>query len=535
MHLKEGALLQGGKYCIESVLGQGGFGITYKAYQKSLKRRVAIKEFFMKEHCNRDSETSHVSVPSVGSRDLVARFRTKFIKEAQTIAMMDHHHIIKVFDVFEENGTAYYVMEYLECGSLADCMPLTGMSEPMALKYIHQVADALRYIHEEKHTTHLDVKPSNILLKSNGDAVLIDFGIAIHYDDGTDGVTSTYLIGISKGYAPLEQNNDGGLLTFSPETDIYSLGATLYKLLTGETPPEASAVNENGLPELPQSVSGSVRAAIYAAMQPRRKDRPKSVSEFMNILGRVSGKLPPSPPPPSQPSLSGPVPPRRKKRGYLWLALAFVLACVGVGLLIFPTENDNTEEAVPVVAEYDYDVIGPYDFHKGVRYVDLGLSSGLKWAVCNFGASDPEECGAYFMWGARSVLTDDCMTYGVEMDDISDDARYDVLAYELGGGWRMPTVAEVDELTEECEWNWGRMYGNYGYLVTGPNGRSIFFPCCEGEDGFETDPEEAVGAIWSSTPGDDNTKSYALFFYNDGGGIDVFERNDVANLRPVLD
>ena len=113
MHLSKGTSLKFGSYVIESVLGQGGFGITYVAEQVGLGRKVAIKEFFMRELCNRDSDTSCVSVPSVGSKELVDKFRAKFVKEARMIAAMEDSHIIRIHDVFEENGTAYYVMEYL--------------------------------------------------------------------------------------------------------------------------------------------------------------------------------------------------------------------------------------------------------------------------------------------------------------------------------------------------------------------------------------------------------------------------------------
>ena len=284
MQLKDGALLQGGKYRIESVLGQGGFGITYIALQTGLNRKVAIKEFFMKEHCNRDADTSYVSVPSFGSRELVEKFKTKFVKEAQTIAEMENDHIIRIYDVFEENGTAYYVMEFLQGGSLADSLPEGGFSEKVALKYIRQIADALQYIHEEKRILHLDVKPANVMLRKAGVAVLIDFGISKHYDDEGGSQTSSTPVGVSKGYAPLEQYNTGGVSQFSPATDIYSLGATLYKLLTGQTPPDANDVNEDGLPELPESISAPVRTAVTKAMQPRRKDRPQSVGEFLSML-----------------------------------------------------------------------------------------------------------------------------------------------------------------------------------------------------------------------------------------------------------
>jgi len=107
--LSENYTLQGGKYKIKQVLGQGGFGITYLAEQPMLGRKIAIKEFFMKEHCNRDGSTGVVSVPSVGSSELVSRFKDKFLKEASTIASMSHRNIVPIYDIFEENGTAYYV------------------------------------------------------------------------------------------------------------------------------------------------------------------------------------------------------------------------------------------------------------------------------------------------------------------------------------------------------------------------------------------------------------------------------------------
>ena len=285
--LQEGTLLKSGDYRIERVLGQGGFGITYLATQVGLNRKVAIKEFFMKEYCNRDATTSHVSVGSDGSKELVSKFKTKFIKEAQTIAGLNHPNIIRIYDIFEENGTAYYVMEYHGNGSLSELLKSkVKLSEIESLRYIRQIADALSYIHENK-MNHLDVKPGNVLLDNKGNAVLIDFGLSKRYDEEGN-QTSTTPVGISHGYAPMEQYKKGGVGVFSPSTDIYSLGATLYKLLTGATPPEADEIYEEGLPALPATISESVRSAIVAAMQPKRKDRPQSIVEFLQLLDGVS-------------------------------------------------------------------------------------------------------------------------------------------------------------------------------------------------------------------------------------------------------
>ena len=282
--LKSGSLLQGGRYKIEMVLGQGGFGITYLAIQELLNRKVAIKEFFYKDYCERDEATSHVTLGTNSNRELVERFMEKFIKEARTISTLNHPHIIRIYDIFKENNTAYYVMEYIEGESLAEMVKRQGaLSEDVAVGYIKQVASALEFVHQHS-INHLDVKPANVMVRrEDNQTVLIDFGLSKQYD-AQGGQTSTTPVGISHGYAPMEQYNAGGVSAFSPQTDIYSLGATLYKLVTGNTPPQAGEVLNEGLPELPFSLSLKVKNAINQAMQVRKKDRPENVKGFLNLM-----------------------------------------------------------------------------------------------------------------------------------------------------------------------------------------------------------------------------------------------------------
>ena len=235
----------------------------------------------------------------MGSVDTVARFRAKFVKEAQTIAALNNPHIIHIHDIFEENGTAYYVMDYLSGGSLSDLVLRDGvLAEATALGYIRQVADALSYIHA-RNINHLDIKPSNVLIDGNGNAVVIDFGLSKRYDE-TGSQTSTTPVGISHGFAPLEQYQPGGVSTFSPTTDIYSLGATLYKLLSGQTPPNATALLDADLDLSRLSASPSTKAAIAAAMQPKRKGRPQTVEAFIAMLDE---KVVPSVAVPIQPTV----------------------------------------------------------------------------------------------------------------------------------------------------------------------------------------------------------------------------------------
>lgn len=294
MHeLNRGSKLQGGKYTIEYVLGQGGFGITYKGITESalagnlggmtVEVPIAIKEFFLKDFCVRNTESSYVSIPTTGSREQLDKYRQKFIKEARNIATLSHDNIVKVLDVFEENGTVYYAMQFLNGGSLRDLVKQNGpLPEERALKYIRQIADALGYMHQKKHICHLDVKPGNILLDKSDNAKLIDFGISKSYDEHGNETSSTP-VGLSQGYAPLEQYQNS-LHDFSPVTDIYSLGATLYYLLTGETPPEAALVLEDGLGDKPQQISTFTWQAIEAAMKPLRKERPQTTKDFIKII-----------------------------------------------------------------------------------------------------------------------------------------------------------------------------------------------------------------------------------------------------------
>ena len=289
--LPEGAMLMGGKYRIVRKLGQGGFGITYLAEHVVLRKRVAIKEFFFQQFCERDDGTSHVTVPTVGNRELVEKFRRKFVKEAQLIASkLSHPSIVGVTDVFDENGTSYYVMDYIEGRSLSDIIKERGrIGEAEAIAIIDSVCRALAYVHS-RNINHLDIKPGNIMVEAEtGNVVLIDFGVAKQYDAATGEATTTTPVGRSHGYSPLEQYKVGGVSQFSPESDIYALGATLYKMLTGTTPPEAGDVAQDGLPPIPSDISASVRRAITAAMSTAKKDRPHTVAEFLGILHGKTG------------------------------------------------------------------------------------------------------------------------------------------------------------------------------------------------------------------------------------------------------
>ncbi len=344
MRLQPGTSLQGGRYRIIDVLGQGGFGITYLAEQVMAERKVCIKEFFPKEYYNRDANLRSISLGSQGSAEIMERYKAKFVKEAQTIAHLDHPNIIHILDVFEENNTCYYAMDYIEGESLSERVKRGGaMSERDAVAYIKQVASALEHIHEQQ-IMHLDVKPGNIMVRSKDDhAILIDFGLSKHYDATSGEATSTTPVGVSHGYAPMEQYQDGGVSTFLPETDIYSLGATLYFLVTGNVPPQTTVVAEQGLPYL-DNLSSNIRKAIEISMSYWRKDRPHTIKDFLALLDNdepivtvitdesEKTKIAPQTPAPKRESNED-KPKPKKHRWWLWLLIVLLIG--GTAYLMF--------------------------------------------------------------------------------------------------------------------------------------------------------------------------------------------------------
>ncbi|GGJ87245.1 serine/threonine protein kinase [Parabacteroides faecis] len=296
MNLPNGHLLQNRKYRLTHVVGQGGFGITYKGVWftevkgplGTIKTEVPIcvKEYFFKDYCYRDPDSFEVKVHSETGRALFEKFKEKLIKEAKILSDVHHPHIVNVLEVFEENNTAYIAMEYISGNSLKYMMDKEGvLPEARVLRYVHQIGEALQFVHE-KNVLHLDIKPSNILIDQSGKARLIDFGVSKRYDIEQQ-ETSTTMLTLSKGFASIEQYDNEGTQNFSPCPDIYSLGATMYNLLTGKIPTESILRATRPLPvprELNPAISSKTEAAIIKAMEIVPADRFQSVSEMLVAL-----------------------------------------------------------------------------------------------------------------------------------------------------------------------------------------------------------------------------------------------------------
>lgn len=299
--LPEGIVLHGEAYDykITSVLGQGSFGITYRAKVEmrgalgtlDSNMYVAIKEFFMKEVNGRDNTS--VTSGSTSRDGLFEYYREKFEREARNLSTLQHKNIVRVLESFQANGTVYYAMEYISGQSLDSVIiksPHHCLDVATALGYTQQLGSALSFMHS-KGMLHLDVKPANAMVKDDGTVVLIDFGLSKQYAANGEPESSTKVGAGTPGYAPLEQASYREGKGFPTMMDVYALGGTLYKMLTGQRPPEASEILNDGFPigEMKQhGVPPQVAACVRKAMAPLKKDRYKTIDQLLNALAQCS-------------------------------------------------------------------------------------------------------------------------------------------------------------------------------------------------------------------------------------------------------
>ena len=530
--LQSGTILRGKSYTytIQKVLGQGTFGITYLATTQvkvhgalgelETTMQVAVKEFFMRDINGRDENT--VTTGSKG--DIYANYKKKFAREAENLSKLKHPHIVKVLEYFEANNTVYYAMEYVEGGNLdAYITQHNGLPEAECVKYARQIGSALSYMHAHK-MLHLDLKPGNIMLRPNKDAVLIDFGLSKQYNENGEPESSTSVGSGTPGYAPLEQANYHEGKDFPVTMDVYALGATMFKMLTGVRPPEASVILNDGFPayELQKHhVGDALTACVGKAMAALRKDRPQSVEEFLKELQgngaktdneegtdyeTTSDKKNVTEEDLKYPHKSG-----KKSQNILIGGLIAFLGCLVVlGFIITLNNNSTTHissgqliaDTVPVIESVEAIEENPTERLKPGYYLvnnyivaDLGLS--VYWSTCNIGAKKPWETGNFYARGEVEIkdsYSKDNYTLWNEDHDYISGTKWDVAKQKIGDKWRIPTEDEFMELKDKCKWEWDSNNGVWGYSITGPNGNSIFLPAagykaynnihCKGEKGY---------------------------------------------------
>lgn len=386
--LPVGTILKSPKYDyrIEEVLGQGGFGITYKVSTTVMFDKVpiftyfTIKEHFMKEACERDDKGN------VGySKPLQARVeesRSDFLAEARRLNEISgkNPNVVPVSEVFEANNTVYYVMEFLNGGTLRDLVKSKGaLTEEEALEIELPIAKAVAFLHSH-HINHLDIKPDNIMFREDYHSgkrmpVLIDFGLAKHFDDKGKPTSTIRVQGCSDGFAPVEQYS--GLSTFSPQADVYALGAVLYYMLVGRVPIIATEMQHDTVQKaLPPTVSDAVKMAIIHAMTYNKFDRTPSVNQFVQEIcpEAIPDENPqpePTPSPQPRPIHDGGatrvITDNKREgtgmpKGILTAAIvAVVLIAAGVGTWIFINNDSKTSDSTDKVEEVSEDALSEYE------------------------------------------------------------------------------------------------------------------------------------------------------------------------------
>lgn len=328
IELQPGTTLNNGKYVIENKIGEGGFGITYKAVQIGLNRIVCIKEYFPAGKCNRNVSSKTV-FPQGMTTELYDKYRSAFVNEAKMLAKMRHPNIVEVIDVFDENNTSYMVMEFIIGENIQKIVENEGpMSYDIAINYIGQITNAIDFLHKQ-HILHRDIKPENIMITSEYKAILIDFGAARAFEhDKIQSHTSMF----TRGYAPPEQYHKSSLK--GSFTDIYALGATLYFTLTGVEPIDSATRTIEKLKEpheLCQNVPDNANRTIMKAMELDPQDRHQTIKEFMDDILNIS---------PSQKKvveLQIQIPKPKKKKNVLLIVFLMLLFLGGIGYISYWT------------------------------------------------------------------------------------------------------------------------------------------------------------------------------------------------------
>lgn len=284
-----------GEFEIRRVLGVGGFGIVYLAFDHTLEREVAIKEYMPSSLAGRTASL-HVSLRSRSDADTFALGLRSFVNEARLLARFDHASLLKVYRFWEANGTAYMAMPAYRGRTLKD--ERASMAEPPDEAWLRRQLLPLLGALEALHGAgvyHRDIAPDNILLEADGQPVLLDFGAARR----VIGDKSQTLTAILKpAYAPIEQYAEAGSVRQGPWTDLYALGATMHFMLLGRPPPPATAraVHDDQTPLAAQGLpgcSGEFLRAIDWMLAPRPADRPQSVKALREVLeGRAAAPMP---------------------------------------------------------------------------------------------------------------------------------------------------------------------------------------------------------------------------------------------------
>ncbi|GMQ75071.1 MAG: hypothetical protein BMS9Abin01_0315 [Gammaproteobacteria bacterium] len=278
---------------IRTVLGTGGFGITYGAYDNRLERRVAIKEYFPSGLAFRGSNGTTLHLASQTDGDAYEYGLKRFLEEGRVLAKFREPSIVRVTQFLEANGTAYLVMDYEDGQALSAHLDrVVTLDETEVRDIVVPILEGLSVVHS-KHYLHRDIKPSNIFLRKSGPAVLLDFGAARR---ALEEQSSAMTVMLTPGYAPFEQYSKGDKQ--GPWSDIYALGATMYHCIVGAAPPASTDRLTSIYDDEPDPAAQALKIiaprcspvfikTIEWMLKPHAKDRPKDAQAVLNVLGPV--------------------------------------------------------------------------------------------------------------------------------------------------------------------------------------------------------------------------------------------------------
>ena len=446
MPLNAGEIV-GDRYRVATLLGQGGMGAVYRAWDTRLNRPIALKEM----------------IPQASlDAGMLAQLRDQFEQEARILATLTHPSLVRVTDYFSWNQNVYLVMDFVEGHSLAELIHRDGAhSEAQVVEWAKQLLDALAYCHN-KGVLHRDIKPQNIVITPEGRAVLVDFGLVKLWNP-QDPETRTVMRGAgTPEYAPPEQYDTGSGHT-DPRSDIYSIGATLYQVLTGQAPPTATQRMASPASFTPPrrvniAISPGIEKIVLKALEIAMGNRYQSADEMLQALkgeARAPVVTPPRPTWESRPSVSVAEAevraPKKRKRGFLLGGVGVVIAglvCLALAagavlLAAYMWGDGGTTDVTPVPPTATPPPPPPSD----IIFQDDFSSPASGWEIGEYDSGDVGyKDGVYFvtstdesqaMWGVANRTFDNCV---IEVDATQvasgpeSDNAYGIVCRDQGDG-----------------------------------------------------------------------------------------------------